>query len=269
MAGSASVGRNDFMDCDYPVTDSSTRRARLFGLDVDALTLEETAQRARNMAMTGGAHQHVVLNAAKIVAASKDQDLTDIIRSCHLVSADGMSVVWASRLLGVPLPERVAGIDLMTRVIELAAQDGAGIYLLGAEQKVIQTVASALRAQHRTLRIAGVRDGYWAGDREVVDAIRRARPDYLFLGIPSPRKEFWLQKWLPELSVGLVMGVGGSFDVLAGARRRAPQWAQNVGLEWLWRFAQEPRRMWRRYLVGNTQFLRLLLAELVRSRASR
>jgi len=257
------------MDCDNPVTEFSTRRVRLFGFDVDALTLEETAQRARNMSMTGGAHQHVVLNAAKIVAARKDQDLTDIIRYCHLVSADGMSVVWASRFLGVPLPERVAGIDLMTRVIELATQDGAGIYLLGAEQGVIQTVASALGTQYPTLRITGVRDGYWTDDGEVVDAIRRARPDYLFLGIPSPRKEFWLQKWLPELGVGLVMGVGGSFDVLAGTRRRAPQWAQNVGLEWLWRFVQEPRRMWRRYLVGNTQFLRLLLAERVRSRGRR
>lgn len=251
------------------MTDSSSRRVRLFGFDVDAITLEETAQRARAMATAGGAHQHVVLNAAKIVAARTDRDLTEIIRSCDLVSGDGMSVVWASRLLGAPLPERVAGIDLMTRVIELATQDSAVIYLLGAEQEVVQTVASVLGTQHPTLRIAGVRDGYWTDDLEVVGAIRRAKPDYLFLGIPSPRKEFWLRKWLAELDVGLVMGVGGSFDVLAGRRRRAPSWAQHAGLEWLWRFGQEPRRMWRRYLLGNAQFVCMLAAERVQTRTRR
>ncbi len=250
------------------MTDSA-RRVQLLGFEIDALTLEETALQARAMARGGGANQHVALNAAKIVDARKNERLSSIIRSCGLVSGDGMSVVWASRFLGEPLPERVAGIDLMHRVIELAAHDGAGVFLLGAEKNVITTAAEVLRMQHPTLRIVGVRDGYWTDDDEVVEAIKRAMPDYLFLGIPSPLKEYWLHRWLPELGVGFVMGVGGTFDILAGARRRAPLWAQNAGIEWLWRFIQEPRRMWRRYLLGNARFILLVAAEKFRLRASR
>jgi len=109
--------------------------------------------------------------------------------------------------------------------------------------------------------IAGYADGYWQNDKEIVDLVRRARPDYLFLAVPSPRKEYWLSEHLQKLDVPLVMGVGGSFDVIAGVTSRAPRWMQNVGMEWLWRLAQEPRRMWRRYLVGNAKFMRLTLAE--------
>lgn len=247
------------------MTDISPARVHLLGFDLDALTLEETAQRAHAMAMGGaGCHQHVALNAAKIVEASSNTRLTSIIRSCDLVSADGMSVVWAARYLGVPIPERVTGIDLMHRLIELAATHDSSIFLLGARENAVQATASLLRTQHPRLRIVGVRDGYWADDAELVEMVRRAQPNYLFLAIPSPRKEYWLSRWLPELGVGFAMGVGGTFDILAGDRRRAPVWAQDAGIEWLFRFVQEPRRMWRRYLVGNARFILLVAAEKLR-----
>ena len=123
------------------------------------------------------------------------------------------------------------------------------------------------QARHPGLKVAGSHHGYWTDDREIIRIIRQAKPDYLFMGIPSPRKEFWLAANLKQLSVPFAMGVGGSFDVMAGIYRRAPRWACDHGLEWLWRLVQEPRRMWRRYLIGNSQFAALVVRECCAARA--
>jgi N-acetylglucosaminyldiphosphoundecaprenol N-acetyl-beta-D-mannosaminyltransferase len=242
----------------------SIRRGRtveLFGLQVDALTMDETVEVVRRMVADGRPHQHVAVNAAKIVAADRDPTLKDIIRSCDLVNADGVSVVWASKVLGAPLPARIAGIDLFERLIEAAAVDGRSVYFVGARPEVVAKVVEVFRERHPGLLVAGYRDGYWDDDDEVVTAIARAAPDYLFLGIPSPRKEFWLSQHVPRLGVPFAMGVGGSFDVVAGLVGRAPRQVQRMGLEWVWRLAQEPRRMWRRYLIGNAAFVGLTARE--------
>ena len=234
----------------------------VLGARIDCLTMDETVARARELVRAGGVHQHVVVNAAKIVELDRDPELAAIIRGCDLVNADGQSVVWASRLLGQPLPERVAGIDLFQRLVAAAAADGSSVYFLGAREDVVSDVARVFQARHPDLRVAGARDGYWKDDQEVVAAIRAAAPDYLFLAIPSPRKERWLHRYLDDLDVSFVMGVGGSFDVVTGRVGRAPRIVQRAGLEWFWRLAQEPRRMWRRYLFGNLAFLRLALRAL-------
>lgn len=218
------------------------------------------------MVRTGIPHQHVVLNAAKLVAIEHDPRLREVVEACDLVNADGTSVVWASRLLGRSLPERVAGIDLFIRIVEAAAMDGTSVYFLGATQDVVERAAAVLCRRYPGLRVAGCRNGYWDDDAEVIEAVRAARPDYLFLAIPSPRKEFWLSEHLDELGVPFVMGVGGSFDVVAGKVTRAPVWLQRLGLEWTWRLGQEPRRMWKRYLVGNTAFVRMTVREMRRQR---
>jgi len=241
---------------------ASTRRTvELFGVPVDSLTIEETVVSARGLVQTGTPHQHVVLNAAKVVAMDRDPALRAVIAGCDLVNADGTSIVWASRFLGRPLPERVAGIDLFLRLIEAAATDGSPVYLLGATEEVLNAAVGVLVARFPALKVAGHRNGFWDDDQAVVAAIRAARPDYLFLAIPSPRKEFWLSEHLEALGVPFVMGVGGSFDVVAGKVSRAPRLLQRLGLEWTWRVVQEPRRMWKRYLVGNTAFVRMMLRE--------
>jgi N-acetylglucosaminyldiphosphoundecaprenol N-acetyl-beta-D-mannosaminyltransferase len=214
-----------------------------------------------------GLHQHVVVNAAKIVALDHDPDLLDVIRSCDMVNADGMSVVWASRVLGDALPERVAGIDLFERLVRAASEDGTSVYFLGATEEVVNEVAAVYSRRYPGLRIAGYQNGYWDDDAAVIDAVRACAPDYLFLAIPSPRKEFWVRDHLEALGTPFVMGVGGSFDVVAGKVARAPRWAQQTGFEWAWRLAQEPRRMWRRYLYTNTAFLRITIREWLRNRA--
>jgi N-acetylglucosaminyldiphosphoundecaprenol N-acetyl-beta-D-mannosaminyltransferase len=243
-------------------------RVELLGLPVDALTLEETLDRAEDLIRAGGAHQHVVLNAAKVVQAQDDADLQAIIRSCDLVNADGMSVVWASRLLGEPLPERVTGIDLMDALLARAASRGFPVYFLGAREEVVRRVVEVECERHPGLEVAGYRNGYWTPDqeKEVIEAVAAACPAILLVAIPSPRKEQLLARHRETLAVPFTMGVGGSFDVVAGVTSRAPAWMQRTGLEWLHRLMLEPRRMFKRYLVGNTKFVLLVIREWRRAR---
>ena len=189
-----------------------------------------------------------------------------MIRLCPVVNADGQSVVVASHVLRRPLPERVAGIDLFVELVKRSAQNGRSVYFLGARDDVLAEMVGRFRSQYPDLHVAGFHNGYWSDDSEVIEEVRAAQPDLLFLAIPSPRKEFWLAEHLPALGVPFAMGVGGSFDVLAGKVKRAPRWAQRIGCEWMYRLVQEPRRMWKRYLVGNSVFIWLTIKELWRTR---
>lgn len=245
---------------------SRGQRVHLFGVDIDALTIEETLDRAFELVEQRRVSQHVVLNAAKVVMMTEDDRLREIIANCDLVNADGTSVVWASRVLGAPLPERVAGIDLFLRIVERAARTGHRVYFLGATDDVLDSMLAVFRKQHPELEIGGWHNGYWHDDESIVADVREAKPSFLFLAIPSPRKEYWLHRHLDEMEVPFVMGVGGAFDVVAGKVKRAPQWVQRIGCEWVYRLIQEPRRMWKRYLHGNTAFALLTIREWRRRR---
>jgi N-acetylglucosaminyldiphosphoundecaprenol N-acetyl-beta-D-mannosaminyltransferase len=234
-----------------------TTRSELLGCPIDALTLDQAAEccveaaRARKSFLVG------VVNAAKIVQLRDDAELRASVELADIVLADGMSVVWASRLLGSPLPARVTGIDLFEALLARAETGGLSVYLLGARPEVLRAVLAVLRVRHPRLVVAGYRDGYFGADEEpdVVRAIRESRAHFLFVGMPTPKKEIFLRVWREQLAGITCHGVGGSFDVLGGYVRRAPRLWQRLGLEWLYRLLQEPRRMWRRYLVTNTLFL--------------
>jgi len=239
---------------------ATSRRVSVVGCDIDALTFDETLAAIDRLVRARRPVQHCAVNAGKIVLMHKQPRLLAIVRSCALVNADGQSVVWASRFLGRPLPERVAGVDLFQALLGRAADRGHAVYFLGATREVLDaTVARACR-EHPALMVCGARDGYWEeGDEDVVAQVREAEPDMLFVAMPSPRKEYWLAENLERLAVPFAMGVGGSFDVYAGHVRRAPGWMQRAGLEWAFRLYQEPGRMWKRYLLGNLEFLLLVL----------
>jgi N-acetylglucosaminyldiphosphoundecaprenol N-acetyl-beta-D-mannosaminyltransferase len=248
------------------------KRVDFMGLPLDAITLPETIDQIDRLidSRPDGPIQHVVLNAAKVVQALEDDELRYAIEGCELVGADGMSIVWAARLLGMSVPERVAGIDLMTELMRYAADHGRSVFLLGAHEETVQEVARRLRERHPTLHIAGVRNGYWSEHEEVsvVAEVADADADLLFVAMPSPKKELFVARHRTTLNVRFVMGVGGSFDVLAGRTRRAPSWMQRAGFEWLFRLLQEPGRMFRRYLIGNAKFVKLVAEELGRTRGS-
>lgn len=250
----------------HPKVHHNGARIRLLGVPVDNLTLQESLEQIEQFIATRRPHQHVVVNVDKLIKARSDANLLRILEACDLINADGQPVVWAAKLLGLPLKERVTGIQLMAELLRLSAAKGYRPYFLGAKAEVLEAALRNVRTMHPALQLAGWRNGYWTAEQEedVVAAIRNSAPDVLFVGISSPRKEQFLHRHLQRLGVPFVMGVGGSFDVLAGRVRRAPAWMQRCGLEWAWRLGQEPRRMWRRYLVDDAVFPWLVLREWMR-----
>ncbi len=241
----------------------NTSRIQMMGCWIDNLTMEETLCRVEGFVDSGRPHQHVVVNVDKLVKAQHDSGLRRIINDCSLINVDGMPVVWASRLLGKPLKERVAGVDLFDALMTRAAHKGWRVYLLGARDEVVNEVQRRYSERFPGLVFAGVRNGYWKPEEEaqVVEDITRARADLLFVAISSPKKEEFLGKHQAAMRVPFAMGVGGTFDVAAGKVKRAPVWMQQAGLEWFFRFLQEPRRMFRRYFIEDMAFGGLLLRE--------
>jgi len=244
------------------------REVRVLGCRIDNLTLEETLARVELLIAARVPAQQVSVNVDKVVQAARDPELREFMESCALSNADGMPVVWASRLLGEPLKERVAGIDLFEGLMARAAEKGWRVYLLGANEDVVRDARATFERKHPRLQIVGHRNGYWKPAEEplVVERIRAARPDILFVALGSPAKERFLARWHESMGVPFAMGVGGSFDVAAGRTRRAPVWMQRTGLEWFHRFLQEPRRMFPRYFVRDLAFFRMLLPEVLSRR---
>ncbi|MQA38018.1 WecB/TagA/CpsF family glycosyltransferase [Rugamonas aquatica] len=240
-----------------------SERITMMGCQIDNLTMEDTLQRVEGFIQTGLPHQHVVVNVDKLVKADRDPELRRIINECALINVDGMPVVWASRLLGKPLKERVAGVDLFEALMERSAQKGWRVYLLGAREEVVSAVKQTYERKYPGLVVAGYRNGYWRPEEEagVVQHIQEARADLLFVAISSPKKEQFLGQYQAQMKVPFAMGVGGTFDVAVGRVKRAPVWMQKSGLEWFYRFLQEPRRMFRRYFIEDMAFIKLLLKE--------
>ena len=233
------------------------QRVLLYGLPVDRLTMSQVIELCDEALHTRRRLLLGVVNAAKIVAMGRDTALRDSLLDCDLILPDGQSVVWASRLLGRRLPERVTGIDIFEQLLILAERTNRSVFLLGATDQVLGALQTNLQTRFPRLRIAGARNGYFGEDEtpDVADQIRASGADLLFLGISSPKKERFLADYGDSLGVPVQHGVGGSFDIFAGVTERAPLSWQRLGLEWAYRLHQEPGRMWRRYLTTNPAFI--------------
>jgi N-acetylglucosaminyldiphosphoundecaprenol N-acetyl-beta-D-mannosaminyltransferase len=246
-------------------------RQELLGIPIAPLTLEQVLDRV-DEAIARRSRLHIgVVNAAKVVNMGRDPLLRQDVLSSDLILADGLAVVWAGALLGRPLPERVAGIDLMLGMLRRGSARGYRIYCLGATEEVLEKTTARIAADYPGVAIVGRRNGYFGETEEqgVAEAIAAARPDILFVAMTSPKKEKFMARWSGRMGVPVCHGVGGSFDVLAGKVRRAPRLWQRLGLEWLYRVKQEPRRLWKRYLVTNTLFCDMVLSEFLRQRLRR
>lgn len=232
-------------------------RYEILNTYVNAISMDETIMEVEKIIESRKPTQHVVINALKVNLMREDPELREIINSCPLINADGASIVWAAKKLGVPLKERVAGIDLFENLVKLAAEKGYKIYLFGAKEEVVTKVKDIFEKQYPTLQIVGYRNGYFTetDESEIVKNMHDSGADMMFVAFSSPKKEYWVNRYLNELNIPFVMGVGGSFDVVAGVTDRAPKWMQNHGLEWFYRFIQEPGRLWNRYMVGNRKFV--------------
>lgn len=232
---------------------------------IDVLSMNETLDIIDSSITKKKKLELIVVNAAKIVHMQNEPELRESVTKSDIINADGMAVVWAARLLGKPLPERVTGIDLMQRLVALSAARGYRIFFFGAKEEVVKNVVRRYSKKYGPGIIAGYRNGYFSKEEEpeIAGYISASRADILFVAISSPTKEIFLNKYKEILKIPFIMGVGGSFDVISGKTKRAPLWMQKRGLEWLFRFLQEPQRMWKRYLVTNTLFIYYLLREMI------
>jgi N-acetylglucosaminyldiphosphoundecaprenol N-acetyl-beta-D-mannosaminyltransferase len=237
----------------------------LFDVEIDNLTMSETLEIIKKTIEEEKQIHHTVINAGKVVSMQKDPELKQSVINADLINADGMGIVWASKILRKPLKERVTGIDVMENLVALSFKNNWKIFLLGAKQEVVKKVAEIYSEKYSPNIIAGYRNGYFTKDEETIIAknIAESGANLLFVAITSPKKENFLYQHRETLKkVNFTMGVGGSFDVVSGLVNRAPLWMQNSGLEWFYRFIQEPKRMWKRYLIGNAKFLILTIKEL-------
>lgn len=245
--------------------------SEMFGVPIAAMTMDaalgliDQAVRSRQRLQIG------VVNAAKIVNMQRNEELRADVLSSDIVFADGMAVVWASRLLGRPLPERVAGIDLMMGMLERGAAAGYRVYCLGASLDVLGRVVSRIARDYPGVSVVGSHHGFFteADEAGIARDIADARPDILFIAMTSPKKERFLSKWSRQFDVPVCHGVGGSFDVFAGHVQRAPDRWQRLGLEWLYRVKQEPGRLWKRYLTTNSAFAMMVASAFVRQQLAR
>ncbi|MFT4907890.1 MAG: N-acetylglucosaminyldiphosphoundecaprenol N-acetyl-beta-D-mannosaminyltransferase [Oleispira sp.] len=243
-------------------------RIEFLGSPMDSASMVETVSYIANRIEKKEFLQHVVVNVAKLVNMQKDSELAASVKACDLINIDGMGVVIGARFMGHDIPERVAGVDLFHNLLDMSVDKGFPVFLLGAEEAIVEKTAAKVKELHNGIQVAGYHHGYfWDDEEAVVKQIKESGARLLFVAITSPKKENFINKWQDQLGVDFVMGVGGTFDVVAGKVKRAPVWMQNYGLEWFYRVMQEPGRMWKRYAETNSKFAWLLLKEKIKSKS--
>ena len=244
------------------------KSVRILDADFAPLTTRQTLDQIFQLIARGERGYLCTINVAILMIMRSNARLRRFISRAWLSVADGAPLVWASRLMGAPLPERVTGVDLVEQLCEGAAERGLGVYLLGAKPEIVARVAERLTSRYPGLRIAGYADGYFDAEQAAsrADDVRESGAKLLIVAMGVPRQEYFLEDHWARLGVNFAIGVGGSFDVLAGLRKRAPVFLQTAGLEWVFRLCQEPRRLFARYLVTNSQFLFLITRRLIRGR---
>ena len=249
------------------------RQLRFGRLWVDAVTFEGALDAIDAMIDGGRGGAVFTPNVDHVVNAETDDALVDAYGICTLSVADGMPLVWASRLLRDPLPAKISGSDLALPLAARAASKGRRVYLIGGAGDVAVQAAEVLRKSHG-VNVVGTDSpmlGLTGGPAEdaAVEKIKAARPDLVLVAFGAPKQERFIQRAWPKVPAAVWLGIGGTFDFIAGRVRRAPPWMQRWGLEWSYRLAQEPRRLWRRYLINDPKFAIILARMLATSRADR
>lgn len=240
------------------------KRIYILGSLVDKVDTKEALKKIEEFIEEGTPHHIITANAEIIYRGLNDKKLSRTLNKAHLVTADGSGVVWAARQLNNPVPERVTGIDLLHAICNKAQEKEWKLYFLGAAPGVAEKAVLKVLEMYPDCHIVGYENGYFSQEEEpeVIENIKKAEPDILFVALGAPKQEFWIREHLQELGVPVCMGVGGSFDVLAGNVDRAPEWMQKKGLEWLFRLYKEPKR-WRR-MLALPQFVLAVLGQKAR-----
>lgn len=234
-------------------------RANILGCQVDLLTTQGAINLVTELIAQGRSAHVITLNAEIVYQAQSNKELLEIINAADLVTPDGIGIVWGGRHLGYPIAERITGIDLLHRLCQIAPTEAWKIYLLGSAPGVAEKAAQQLVSDYPGLQICGTQDGYFreADLAPIIQEIKNRGPQILFVALGAPKQELWIKKHLQQLGTTVCIGVGGSLDVIAGQKKRAPAWMIKLNLEWLYRLLAEPQR-WKRQLV-LPQFIVLIL----------
>lgn len=238
-------------------------RITILNTVIDVLNVQETIDLVEQYVKTKTPLHLMGVNADKINEVNQNERMKQIVNSCGIINADGASVIMASKYLKKPLPERVAGVDLMQSLVALSEEKGYSVYLLGAKQDVVEKTAEVLQEKHPKLNIAGIHNGFFKESEwpAISEELKALKPDFVFVGITSPLKEYLIEFLQEDGNGSVFMGVGGSFDVISGNIPRAPMWMQKANLEWLFRVIQEPKRLFKRYFFGNWTFIKAVFKE--------
>ena len=243
------------------------RTVDLFGFNINTWSLNEAIKHFSNISRQKQSRVVFTPNVDHLVLMDLEEDFRDSYHQADYILADGMPLVWFSRLVGKPLPERVTGADLLPGLCAVAARKDLRIFLMGGALNVTPVAAKNLCQKFPGLQIVGIetppvgfeQDEQW--NKRLLTSINQASPDFLFVGLGAPKQEIWIARHKHELKTGLILGIGGAFDMEAGIFSRAPEWMQACGLEWVWRLSKDPKRLWRRYLVRDLRFLKILFRE--------
>jgi len=246
------------------------KTVNILGTGFSRINMEDTLKTIEKFITNGRKSQVCVTNAYSLVLMQKDKAFKDVTNSASLVVTDGKPLIWISKLYGESIPERVAGSDLVCELCRISAIKGYKLFFLGSSPATLKKIVENLKKMFPFLRITGVcspsfkKEFSVRENEKMIALINKAEPDVLFVGLGAPKQEKWIEKHKDELQVPVSIGVGAAFDFIAGTVKRAPNWMQRCGLEWLFRLIQEPRRLWKRYLIGNTIFIWLVFRELVK-----
>ncbi len=240
------------------------KTVEMLGIKLNPLTMDETVTVVDQEFIQKNKPLHLMgVNADKINQCYEDSNMMKIVNNCGVVNADGASVVLAGKYLGIDIPERVAGIDLMQELLKLSENKSYSVYFFGAKEEVVKKMLNNFKQVYPNLKVSGYRNGYFSDEEvdSISEDIRQKKPQIVFVGITSPKKEILIERFLEDGIQSVFMGVGGSFDVLSGTIKRAPLWMQKAHLEWLFRVMNEPRRLFKRYFVGNVEFIKAIVKE--------
>ncbi len=242
-------------------------KIRLLEVSIDSVTMQEALDEVEQLIQARKLSYVVTPNVDVLVQLQKDGDFKRIYDGASLVVPDGMPLLWAAKFMGTPFKAKVSGSDLFIELCAFAAKKNYKVYFMGAMPGVAERAAEVLMKRYLGLQVVGTYSpsfGFECNEREctlIAQKIREAAPDVLFVGLGSPKQEKWIDRFKEQCRVPVSVMVGISFDYVAGTVKRAPRWMQNVGLEWLWRLAMEPKRLWKRYLVNDPKFFWLILKQ--------
>lgn len=209
----------------------------------------------------------LTVNVDHIVKMQHDREFYKIYKEADYITADGVPILWAAKLFGNPIKEKISGSDILPKILPLAEEKQYRIFFMGAAEGVVQKAAEEIKTQYKNINIVGTYSpsyGFEKNEEEIakiISMIKDANTDILFLGVGAPKQEKWIAKYKDVYCAPLSIGVGATFDFIAGNVKRAPKWMQKIGLEWFWRFLQEPKRLFRRYFIEDSAFLKLVLLE--------